>query len=384
MYFNYVLATSLAVITARAFLLPPELTAADVKLADAISPLLDGTGTHRMLQLDCPDCITALKGYHGFVRVEGFIPSHLQLNFTVDRREDGQDRLLLNDFELYPNFDPLAGALTAPHIPHFHTIPLPTKYQTPQPLEPRLGFALRTNKTPKDAEGNESIELDLQVVEVGGQFVSGVPSVLIVVIGSQNHLYIYDVVEAASETADPATPKKPTECKTILCKWQALVSKIAHIKPFKHCGSGKVHPASKDKHGHHGQHDHHHGKHAGHHHGGPAKMVAHHHTWVQLAKNVASHILLPALIGIFIGIVVGVIASLIGMMVSKLVVYLWRSFFRTHTTGRRHCHRRHGSGHASHRAVQKEDAASEEKTSLITDQEPPPSYEADEEPIFKV
>ncbi|GKT96116.1 LOW QUALITY PROTEIN: hypothetical protein Ct61P_13966 [Colletotrichum tofieldiae] len=280
------------------------------------------------------------------------IDNHLELTFSIDTDAYGVDHLLVNDFELYPKPASWYKALRAPQIPDFTEAATKHPRKT-DPNTPQLGYSLG------DAEQQlELVEIDLQIIEVGNSFrrpqrqrqADQVPA---------GNLMIANVEQ--TETSVPSHQEEHIEapaedCTTFYCKWRAAVLNKMHR--MKHCGGRKNHGGMR------GQHRH------GHHNG---QVRHHHHTWGQLAKNIASHILLPVLIGI----VAGVSVSIIGMMVGTFVVCLWRVFVRRQPPfARRHCRRR------ARKSAHREAGAVEEKSELMAETEDLPPYK-DEEDVPK-
>ncbi|KAI1076964.1 hypothetical protein F5B20DRAFT_299999 [Whalleya microplaca] len=368
---SIIAAAGLAVTTTNAFLLPPEISESDndivttlpvpVEVDVAIPKIVQA----QSLKLNCPGCPIRLphwKGHDGEPKITTDIPSHLELDFSVEISDEA-DRLMLNGFELYPNSDPFRNTLTAavrPDVahrrPHF-------KGPKSQPVQ-TLGFGMQTRPVAKNEEDAlELVMIELDIIEVGDVFVDGIPIVQVKLVKTTSgKLMIGDIETTPSETMQKNPMDKQEECTTQLCKWRAVIlQKLASLRTYKGCGGRPAVPKVDEQQVDDGNHVEY-----------PHKQK---HSWGQLFKNVASHILLP----IAIGIVAGVMASIIGMMVGTLLVFLWRTFVRRGGSRRHH---RHGS---CHKAAHREVAVEDEKSGLMAHQEEieaPPSYvEADVEAV---
>ncbi|KAK1758528.1 hypothetical protein QBC47DRAFT_144331 [Echria macrotheca] len=373
--------TVLAASAANAFLLPPEITESDVKIASAAAP---SSAESQVVSVDCPGCSVTIHGPLG-TRVIQDKPNHLELTFNIDHQPEG-DRLLVNGFELIPN--PVPAVLTAPQVPdwkfghgpfgpgrrgpfgwhhkpkdgedhHHHGPPngLPPFLRIDPPA---LGFAMEASSSVRDPDSQlELVTLDFQIFKVAESFVEGIPELHIKLIKDASGRLMLGNVEQ-SVPAPKVEDDKPAECKTLLCKW------FTAIFP-----KGPSRPCHRQKH-----------------HGGAAENVAApvgedarerweagmraEHSWGQLFKNVASHILLPVLIGIIAGVTV----SAIGMVVGTVIVALWRTFVRRPSRHHHRHHRRHSSHH--HKAPPKEAAVEDEKSGLMENQDLPPAYDAED------
>ncbi|KAK3310750.1 uncharacterized protein B0T15DRAFT_547546 [Chaetomium strumarium] len=379
----------LAVPAAHAFLIPPEVSDADVQVANTIENIASQVAENQVVNVECPRCPILVNGRRGRpVQLKIHRPSHLELTFSVDRQPD-HDRLLVNGFELYPSSDPLGEALVAPqvidgkrretrrHREHDQHDGKPRAHRKrPHRLEPqpqRLGYGLRVGPAKKDADGQfELIEVDLQILEVGVTFIDGIPGIRVKLIQDGEGRLLMSQIEKSEPKNLLESPKGgPEECTTAMCKWLAIArEKLKNLKPFKHCHG----PHVKGGMGHddsdgvpHPYPHHQHGPHAGH-----WAAPYHEHRWGKLFKHIASHILLPVLVGIFAGVSI----SLIGMAVGTVIVSLWRIFFRRKT---QHGHRRrHSRRHSQLKAASKEAAFDEENASLMEHRDPPPSYQEEE------
>ncbi|KZL78916.1 hypothetical protein CI238_11476 [Colletotrichum incanum] len=358
-------AAGLAITATQAFVIFPEISEADSDIVNALpfeqSSSETGLASHRV-KVDCPGCPLTMRHPDGRYHTMTNIDNHLELTFSIDTDTYGVDHLLVNDFELYPKPASWYKALRAPQIPDFTEAATKHPRKT-DPNTPQLGYSLGVRPVAKDDEQQlELVEIDLQIIEVGNSFVSDVPNVNVKLIKSPaGNLMIANVEQ--TETSVPSHQEEehveaPAEdCTTFYCKWRAAI--LNKMQRMKHCGGRKNHGGMR------GQHRH------GHHNG---QVRHHHHTWGQLAKNIASHILLPVLIGI----VAGVSVSIIGMMVGTFVVCLWRVFVRRQPAfARRHCRRR------ARKSAHREAGAVEEKSGLMAETEDLPPYKDEEEEVPK-
>lgn len=219
------------------------------------------------------------------------------------------------------------------------------------------------------------MEIEFQIIAVGVTFIDGIPSVKVSMIrDGAGRLLVSKIGKGEANTFVKELPGGDAEeCTTMLCRWLAAArEKLKKFKGLGHCGTkgkgGENSPVS-DEASHSHSHPHSHRPAAGHGH--------QEHRWGKLFKHMASHILLPVLIGI----VAGVTVSLVGMAVGTLLVSLWRAFFRRRRSGSSGHRRRH----SHHKAPRKEVVLVEdEKAGLMENQDAPPSYEEQETPKAQV
>ncbi|EHK44397.1 uncharacterized protein TrAtP1_008939 [Trichoderma atroviride] len=266
--------------------------------------------------------------------------THLKLDFAV---EDGS-RLMVNGFELYPHADPWRGDLTADVV-----------RASGSATERTLGYSLSVLPRAKDEEQQlELVDVKLRVIEVGHRFVDDIPVVKVGLIKAVTG----DIV--ISDMQLMAAPEMP--CTTMWCRAKQAV------KGFGGCHRKGPHGPEEANHPPPPPH------HKPHHHGRP-----HHHEpedwntqrdWRRLVRNVASHIVLPVLMGITAGVGVAFLA-----MFLCSVVYRISMFVRGGAQRRSWCphHRRNSTQFPS---------AEEEKRGLLEDEEaqdstPAPAYQAE-------
>ncbi|KAI1402639.1 hypothetical protein F4819DRAFT_274282 [Hypoxylon fuscum] len=371
---SIITAAGLAVSTTNAILLPPDISDLDNDIISTLPvPVRVDTDVPKIaesqnLKLKCPGCPVRVP-HHGEPKMVNDIPSHLELDFSIEPSDDA-DRLMLNGFELYPNADPFRNSLTAavrPDIAHRqHKQPPRFKGPVKQNIH-NLGFGMQTSPVAKSEEDSlELVMVELDIIEVGDVFINGIPNVQIKLVKTPSgKLMIGDIVTTESDSMQNNPMDKQEECATLLCKWKAvLMQKLASLRSHKGCGGRPAH--AKGHAGHHSRphHDDHdairiHEDHE-HHHG-------HKKNWGLLFKNIASHILLP----VAVGILAGVAASILGMMVGTLVVFVWRLMFRRGGSRRHHRHGHH------HKASHAEAVVDEEKSGLMAHEEEveaPPAY----------
>ncbi|KAI6085286.1 hypothetical protein F4821DRAFT_152751 [Hypoxylon rubiginosum] len=360
----------------NAILLPPDVSASD---NDIISTLpvpvevdinLPKAAETQNLKLKCPGCPVRIP-HHGEAKIVNDIPSHLELDFTIEP-SDGVDRLLVNNFELYPNADPFRNSLVAavrPDVVSRKQSKRPTHFKGPQPQNIHsLGFGMQTTPVAKSEEDSlELVMVELDIIEVGDIFIDGIPNVQVKLVKTPSgKLMMGEVETIESSMRNPMD--KQEECATLICKWKAVImQKLASLRLHKGCGGRPAHVKGTHDHvkgqGHHGRP--HHASDDGEHRG--QRPGSHQKNWGLLFKNIASHILLP----VAVGILAGVAASILGMMVGTLVVFLWRLAFRRGGSRRSHRHGRH------HKASHQEAVVEDEKSGLMTgeeDVEAPPAY----------
>jgi len=240
-----------------------------------------------------------------------------------------------------------------------------------------LGFQMVAREAAtKDNDGLALVLVDLRIDSVGNTPVGGVPTVRITLVRNVDTgaLAIGRIDTLESEPVAP--PQRLEDCDSFECFLAVIKEHAAKVKehmskmrPGCHKGvkGATAKGPSPAPNQHHGGH---HGGHRGGHHGHKKPQVADiYHSWGQLFKNIAAHILLP----VAVGIIAGVSVSLVGMLVGTMIVSVYRFFFRRSRHGRRaRAHSR-----SQHKAARKEAAAAEveEKSGLMEHQDPPPSYD---------
>ncbi|KAK4102144.1 hypothetical protein N658DRAFT_523288 [Parathielavia hyrcaniae] len=376
----------LAIPATQAFLVPPEVSDADIQVANTIEGISAQVAETHVVEVECPGCPILVRGRRGktYLRKTDR-PSHLELTFSIEH-QPGHDRLLVNGIELYPDPRPSFEPLLAPqinedkrhhrghdrhdrdHDDHKHR-GRPSRH-APQPQ--RLGFAARVGPLTEDATGQyEVVEIEFQIIEVGVAFIDGIPAVKVKLIqDGEGRLLMLQLEKSEPKQVLEHTKGGAEQCQTMMCQWIAMArEKLKSLKGFGHCRGGGHSKGgmaslahSEAPHG----HPHHHHPPAD----GPWSAPFREHRWGKLLKHIGSHILLP----VFVGIVAGVSVSLIGMAVGTVLVSLWRVVFRRRSSG----HRRHRSHHSHHKAAPKEAVLDEEKSCLMAHEDLPPSYEEEE------
>lgn len=364
---------------ANALFIAPEISAADDKIVDALpfveSDIAQQTQT---LKLDCPGCPVKLRRHDGRTTTKIDVANHLELTFAIDT-SGAADRLLVNDFELYPNTASWYTTLRAPQV--LDLTRMVTKHpRKAKPPTPQLGYSLGIRRVPTEEQDQQLslIEVELQIIEVGYSFNDNIPAVQLKLVETPSgKLMIASVdVEVRKDVAESpeASDIPEDECQNVFCSWgKSIVKGLKSLRPSCHRGQrgamqdgrGHGHGASR-----HHAHAHHRGPRPGH--------YRQHHTWGRLLQNITWSIFLP----ILIGLVAGVGVALIGMMMGTFTVCLWRLAFRRQAPWmRRHCRRRRG--HSCRKARPETAAYADEKASLMESQEEnlpaPPAYtDADE------
>lgn len=396
------LAVGLATTASHAFLVPPEITSA--QLLDTLN--IPASASQQTLKLLCPACPISVHTPHGFAHMpSATFDSTLQLNFSVEAAPSGldgfavSDRLLVNGRELFPSAETRLS-LRALHVP----VGRLSESRGLDFIETDLGWKLSVSP-PMTADAGTSadddtvfelIQVDLQVFQVGGYLVRGIENVRILLVRLSNfganddsrpatmtsRLLMGDIIttkptptlaDLVLGDAPPAADRN--ECTTVLCRWKAHVADtLSPATPKKHhCGGARmkmpVSAAPVDA---------------------PAapendallpiqleipeesELHRVEHTWMQLAKRIWDTILLPAFFGISVGVVFGIIASWyvlttprapvklltryahsVGVVVSGIFIHLWRTCVRGKRSRRcrsntRSHHHRHKSSAAKH------------------------------------
>ncbi|KAM0280849.1 hypothetical protein ACHAQH_003879 [Verticillium albo-atrum] len=336
-------AAGLAATTAHAFVVVPEISGADKDIVNALPvhdslpfEITDSSVETRKLKLDCPGCPIKF----GF-DTKTDIKNHLDLVFTIDA-SGPVDRLLVNDFALYPKTSSWYSSLRAPQVPDF--VKEATKHHVKgTPRNPQLGYSLSTRPLVKeDADQQlELIQLDFQVIEVGNYFIDGIPNINVKLVKTPAGKLMIGSIDTVETRPADQTPEE--ECRTFACKF---FKSLKNMRP----GCGR-----KQGMGHAGHHDGHHGHHSHQH-------MRSHHTWRQLVKMITWGIILPVLVGL----VAGVTVSIIGMAFGTAIVCLWRLVVRRESPWvRSQCRRR---GQVCAKASRNEMAVAEEKSGLMQSQ----------------
>lgn len=352
-----IFATGLAVAAANALLIVPESSSPSSDVITTL-PLEAHAESHsRSLHLDCPSCpllTTSPDGRSAVATTD--VPNHLQLTFSVDQNQP-TNRLLLNGFELFPH-PTWAGPLKAVQLPDTSSDDGSVDDGEGMLRDLGYSFAVRPVGGAEDHSA-ELLEVSLRIVEIGNVVVERVPTVVAHVIRLEDGTLMMVTVETREP---PAPPSTPSQCRTTFCRLHELIAQhlaALRVKISKHCGGsqdpGVQQSPSSPRPGHHGHHGHH-----GHGH----VMTGYgrkHHSWSHLLRNIVSHILLPALIGV----VAGVSASIIGMIIGTFAVCLWRVVvLKRPAFPRKLCRRgcRRGHRNAAHR---EEAANDDEKAGLM-------------------
>lgn len=350
-----------ALAVADAFLLPPEISAADTDIIKTL-PFEDAVAIDgRVVQINCPGCpvINDIEDKMHSTQVD----SALKLDFRLVH--DEIDRLYLNNLQIYPmspsaeNFlNPLTAAQMIKNYDNAW------EYSS----TPKLGYAISVSRPATNQGQLDLVSIHVEILEVADVYLPSMPSVEIKLLETPSHkLMIGDALVMEAITI-PAKPKEDEpECTTILCRWRAIVAD--RLSKLKGCGS-KASPApaiqvvpAHDIHGHHGR-PHHDGKHPD----GPHRPFRHHHRhrhggFARFLKGLVIHVVIPVLIGVMVGIT----ASLLGMVVGHIAIFVWRILFRRNTPRQQYT------------KIQQEEGVAEDITDdtkgLMKHQGPPPVYE---------
>lgn len=201
--------------------------------------------------------------------------THLSMDVAV---EEGT-KLTLNGYELYPNADPWHGDLTADMVK-----------SNGKAKEQLLGYSLAVGPHAYDEQqGLEVIGIGLHIIEVGGRFIEGIPTISIKAIKAPSgEILIGDIELVDSEHAG---------CNDFLCRVKdGLRSMFKGRKPCGKMANGHHRGSQADGARVDGKRPHH------------DRPTFHEdrHNWGELLKNIAFSILLPVLTGITAGIGVAV------------------------------------------------------------------------------
>lgn len=292
MLWKHLAAAGLAATAAQASLVVPDISLGDFIKAIPVAVKADSPVQKQTIRLDCPGCPVHLRNREGRWNTKTDLENHLELDFTIDTAT-GVDRLLVNDFELYPESAPWYSSLSAPQVVDF-TQAITKHPHKAHPLLRPLGYSLSIRPVVQEEEADgeklDLIEIDLQVIEVGNSFVQGIPNVNVKLLRTASgKLMIAAADKTPSTTASAETPGgDDVECETTYCRWRAAV--IKSLKSMKHNCPGAGRASS------HGDHP------SGHGHKHMSGQYRKHHTWGRLVKNVAWSIFLPVIIGLVAGI----------------------------------------------------------------------------------
>lgn len=211
--------------------------------------------------------------------------AELVLDFAI---ADGK-RLVLNDFEVYPDPNPWGGDLKASVL------------SAGRVQNKRLGYSIAVMPAALSADDHmETISVDVRVIEVDDLFVNDIPTVNVQLIKAPT-----DEILIASATAPSEKPK----CVTFSCRVkQAFGGMMQRVKGLQGCGKKHSNPRPIE-------------------HDVPEVFEepvpdsewfedftldgpppgwedSSRGDWTQLVKSVAAHVFLPVLLGITAGVVV--------------------------------------------------------------------------------
>ncbi|KAH7316469.1 hypothetical protein B0I35DRAFT_409666 [Stachybotrys elegans] len=240
--------------TAAAFLITGDLPPADegafrILPVEADAVQLPPTAFAHTLQLPCRQC----RGQR----------TSMEMNLAI---EDG-NRFTLNGLELYPTPDPLHDLNASVMRAHKKT-----KWQ-------RLGYSLAITKLGKDDQQHlEVLGVQLEIVEVGNHFVKGVPVLDIKLIQAPNGELLMGNVAILENDA--------SKCDTTLCRLRKMFENSRGCKGFRGQQSGSHHRHDGHRHGHHGN-------------------------FGELVRQIATHLFLPALMGLMAGVLVACLATVL-------------------------------------------------------------------------
>lgn len=263
------------------------------------------------------------------------------LRFDISVEQN--NRLVINNFEVYPADEPVGDLLSL----------VSSKDGT---TEEELAWVIWWQVVEEDkAQGMHIVDFNLGVGEVGGIPVSDVSFAMSLIIGPNGEILIADVdtrTQSGLEEAEPPFAHKPA-CKGWFCSVEELWSKLFRVGRGCH-----------KHHGHHG----HHGQKAPR----PPKFEMpqmdgeeterHAHHLGKMLKNVAAHVFVP----VVMGITAGVGAAVLVMFLCSIVAFVARKLAGRETQY---------SWTLIPPQVVVEEHADSEKSGLVDGQAPPPAYE---------
>lgn len=241
--------------------------------------------------------------------------AHLRLDFAV---EDGS-RLMVNGFELYPHADPWRDDLVA------EVVRAGGGGGGGVANERTLGYSLSVLPRAKDDEQQlELVDVKLRVIEVGHRFVDDIPVVKVGLIKAPGG----EIVIADMQLVP--VPEMP--CKSMWCRAKSALKGFGgchkkmdhhHKGPHPHHGPGAMEKVEEEEGGHHPHHHHEHKPHRHQRpHHAPEEEWNSERDWRQLVLSVASHIVLPVLMGITAGVGVAFFAMFLCSVVYRLSVLI--------------------------------------------------------------
>ncbi|RFU73272.1 hypothetical protein TARUN_8983 [Trichoderma arundinaceum] len=338
---------------AAAFVIVPEISEKDESIFKAlpVEPVtfqLPAEALGQSLNVPCRQC----RGRD----------TNLKLDFAV---EDGS-RLMVNGFELYPHADPWRDDLVADVV-----------RANGDATERTLGYSLSVLPRAKDEDQQlELVDVKLKIIEVGHRFVDDIPVVKVGLIkATTGEIVISDM---------QLVPVPEMPCSSMWCRVKAALKGFGscHKQMAKgpHPHHGAAESMAPDAKHHHPHHPHHHDKKPHH----EEEEWNSPRDWRRLVRNVASHIVLPVLMGITAGVGVALYVSLCYLaltfpffanlcdslaMFLCSVVYRLSVFIRGGSARRSWCphHRRNATRHLT---------AEEEKRGLMEADEAQDSTEA--------
>ncbi|EHK23975.1 uncharacterized protein TRIVIDRAFT_169678 [Trichoderma virens Gv29-8] len=222
--------------------------------------------------------------------------THLKLDFAV---EDGS-RLMVNGFELYPHADPWRDDLVAEVV-----------RASGAANERTLGYSLAVLPRAKDEQQQlELVDVKLRIIEVGHRFIDDIPTVKIGLIKATTGEIVI------SDMQIMAVPEMP--CHSMWCRAKAAMKGFGGC--HKKMNNGPHHePPMAPKEGHHHPHHPHHHERPHH---APEEEWNSQRDWRRLVTSVASHIVLPVLMGITAGVGVAFLAMFMCSVVYRLSMFV--------------------------------------------------------------
>jgi hypothetical protein len=203
-------------VAADAFLLPPEISAADTDIINTL-PFEDAVAVDgRVVEISCPGCpvINAIEDKMYPTQVD----SVLKLDFRLVH--DEFDRLYLNNLQIYP-MNPSAKNFLEPLTATQMVKNDDSTWEYSS--TPKLGYAITVGRPMVSSKDQlELVSIHVEILEVADMYLPSMPTVDLQLLETPSHkLMIGDA--SINQSVKQAQPEHD-ECTTILCKWRAIVA----------------------------------------------------------------------------------------------------------------------------------------------------------------
>ncbi|KAL4806090.1 hypothetical protein BDV18DRAFT_138657 [Aspergillus unguis] len=343
---SFLLGSALALSSAKAFLVVPEVGSEAISSADIarLNPAEAQSAQEQQVDLLCTECPFAIQSGD---------ETSLSLKFTVD---DGL--LLANDHQIFPPAPPAAISAVQRRQDGEESEPIP------------LGYAVEMMPLPSPPEEPlDMVEVRFTVLDLDGYPVPLDTVAVTLIHDAEGNLYM-----AGTDTEETADRESWRKCGgNSRCLRRFLVHRIRNmfaaakeriVGMFKGQGcSGAAAPPPFPPH-HHGDFDRMSsgkgsGPHGHHGHHGPPPHFRHnfHKTWERTLHRVVRFIVVPAVLGVLAGLA----ASAVGMLIGQFAIYMWHRYRRT-----------------SRKDTVEEGSVAEKQGLMTESDELPPAYTDDE------